>query len=113
MASGSDWAAWLSPTVDGDYRVEFTMAHISNEMRECINECTTCHQVCISTIQHCLQKGGMHAEQPHVRLLADCAQICAVSADFMLRGSQHHPHTCGECAEICDDCARDCDRMAN
>jgi hypothetical protein len=48
-----------------------------------------------------------------VRLLADCAQICATSADFMLRSSHHHPHVCGVCADICEDCARDCDRMAD
>src|SRR2546421_12143120 len=83
------------------------------EMRECIDNCTRCHQVCLSTIQHCLQKGGRHAQQPHLRLMADCVQICAVSADFMLRGSLHHGHTCGVCAEICEDCARDCEAMGD
>src|SRR6267143_669525 len=82
-------------------------------MRQCIDECTRCHQICLSTIQVCLQKNGMRAEPEHVRLLADCMQICATSADFMLRGSQHLPHVCGVCAEICEDCARDCDRMAD
>jgi hypothetical protein len=84
-----------------------------NDMQHCIEECTTCHQTCLKTIQHCLKKGGKHAEQQHVRLLADCAQICAISADFMLRGSELHTHTCGVCAEICERCAEDCQRMAD
>ena len=85
---------------------------MSQDMRRCVEECTTCHQVCLQTIQHCLSMGGKHAEQPHIRLLADCAQICAVSADFMLRGSTLHGRTCGVCADVCQRCADDCDRVA-
>ena len=84
---------------------------ISQDMRQCIAECTTCHQVCLQTIQHCLGMGGKHAEQSHIRVMADCAQICAVSADFMLRGSTLHGRTCGVCAEVCQHCAADCDRV--
>ena len=82
----------------------------SQQMRECIQECAGCHQVCLQTIQHCLAMGGKHAEQAHIRLLADCAQICAVSADFMLRGSDLHADTCGTCAAVCHRCGEDCDR---
>ena len=46
-------------------------------------------------------------------LLLDCAQICATSADFMLRMSDHHPQVCGVCADICDACARECESMAD
>ena len=84
---------------------------MTQDMRQCIQECTTCHQVCLQTIQHCLGMGGKHAEQGHIRLMADCAQICAVSGDFMLRGSHLHKRTCGVCAEVCQQCAEDCDRI--
>ena len=62
---------------------------------------------------HCLQKGGRHAEASHMRELADCAQICATSADFMLRGSQMHARTCAVCAECCERCAQSCERMGD
>ena len=88
-----------------------THQQMSQEMRQCIQECSGCHQICLQTIQHCLGMGGKHAEQSHIRLLADCAQICAVSADFMLRGSPLHGRTCGVCAEVCERCAQDCDRV--
>lgn len=84
---------------------------MNQEMRQCIQECANCHQVCLQTIQHCLAMGGKHAEQAHIRLLADCAQICAVSADFMLRGSTLHSRTCDVCAEVCQECAADCNRI--
>ncbi len=83
------------------------------EMQECIRECTECHQTCLSTIPHCLHKGGAHSDPDHIRLMIDCAQICQTSADFMLRGSSLHTETCRACAEICERCAQDCDRIAD
>ena len=89
------------------------MSHhqMSQDMQQCIEHCTRCHQVCLQTIQHCLGMGGMHAEQSHIRLLADCAQICSINADFMLRDSPLHARTCAICAEVCQHCAADCDRF--
>ncbi len=82
-------------------------------MQECISNCTACHQSCLELVPHCLSMGGEHASPEHIRLLLDCADICATSADFMLRGSEFHHLTCGVCAEICQRCADDCERMAN
>jgi len=83
------------------------------EMRTCIEECTRCHAICVETTQHCLQKDGQHAEARHIRTMQDCAQICATSADFMLRGSELHVNTCAACAEICEACAKSCEQMAD
>jgi hypothetical protein len=85
---------------------------ISADMRECISNCTECHAICTETAQHCLGMGGAHAAPEHIGLLLDCAQICATSADFMLRGSALHSRTCGVCAEACQRCAEDCERLA-
>jgi len=60
------------------------------DMNQCIQDCIRCHQVCIETINHCLQKGGKHAAAEHIRTLADCAEICQTSANFMLRNSELH-----------------------
>jgi hypothetical protein len=57
---------------------------------------------------HCLQMGGAHAAANHVRLMLDCAEICQTSANFMLRGSDLHGHTCRACAVVCRRCAEDC-----
>lgn len=84
---------------------------VSDEMQMCILNCLQCHQVCEVTIDHCLRKGGHHADSVHIQILRDCAQICSVSADFMLRGSDLHMRTCDICAEVCIRCAQDCERM--
>jgi hypothetical protein len=85
----------------------------STEMEQCIDNCTQCHAICIETAAHCLSKGGMHSAPDHIRLLQDCAQICATSADFMLRGSDLHGRTCAVCADVCTRCAESCERMAD
>ncbi len=87
------------------------MAHIHSEMRSCIDACQSCHDVCIETLTHCLSKGGKHAAADHIRSLADCAQICATSADFMLRGSPAHTAICDTCADVCDQCAKSCEQL--
>jgi hypothetical protein len=82
-------------------------------MQDCITDCLDCHSVCLSTIAHCLTKGGEHASPEHIRLLQDCAQICMTSADFMLRKSPAHQMVCRLCAGICELCAAECARMAD
>jgi hypothetical protein len=86
------------------------MHHDSN-MEQCIENCLQCHRLCVETMTHCLHMGGKHAEANHIRLLADCAQICHTSADFMLRGSDMHGYTCAACAQVCQRCAEDCERI--
>lgn len=56
---------------------------------------------------------GRHAEAAHIRLLLDCVQICATSADFMARGSDLHAETCAVCADVCERCARDCEQFGD
>jgi hypothetical protein len=89
------------------------MSQHGTEMQECIDNCTQCHNICVETIDHCLEMGGKHADAAHIRILQDCAQACATSADFMLRGSDLHPQTCGVCAEACERCAESCEELAD
>jgi hypothetical protein len=85
--------------------------HTSTKMQQCIDECLSCHRICLETIAHCLKMGGKHAEASHIRWLQDCAEICQTSANFMLHGSELHARTCGVCAEVCEKCAESCARI--
>jgi hypothetical protein len=89
-----------------------TTGQIPQAMQECIAECSQCHNTCLETVSHCLELGGPHADPAHIGLLLDCTDICRVSADVMLRGSERHVLTCGVCAEVCEACSDDCERMA-
>lgn len=67
-----------------------------------------CHRACEQTMVHCLAQGGPHATRDHIRLLMDCSEICALTSDFLSRGSPFHRQTCQACAMICEECAEDC-----
>lgn len=90
-----------------------TNSTIDPKMQQCIDECTRCHQTCLSTARYCLEQGGKHAAANHITLLLDCAEICQVSANFMARKSQQHTITCGACAKICRACEQDCRQMGD
>lgn len=86
---------------------------LSDEMQKCIENCASSHQVCEQTLAYCLTKEGGHVEPRHLKALIDCAQICAVSADFMSRDSKIHSYTCHACAEACLACAKMCDGFSD
>jgi hypothetical protein len=81
------------------------------EITACIDACVVCHAVCTEAIAQSLERGGEQSAFPHVRLLLDCAEICQVSANFLLRGSNLHVETCAVCADVCDRCAVECESM--
>ena len=88
------------------------MHGLSPQMRACVDACLNCYVSCLSGFSgHCLVVGGPHVEAGHARLMLACAEICRTSAHFMLLGTPHHKHTCAECAEICTQCAQDCERL--
>lgn len=86
-------------------------AQISPDMREAIQICEECHDICTETTAYSLRQGGSYAESELVGLLLDCSQMCAVSADFMLRLSHFHGRVCDVCSAICRRCADACERV--
>jgi len=90
-----------------------TAQHRDPAMNSCIENCSNCHAICLETVTYCLGQGGKHAEAGHIGLLLSCADICATSADTMLRGAKVHKATCGACATICDACAASCESMGS
>jgi len=86
------------------------MKLLDDNTKKCIAACGECREECESVLfQHCFKKGGRHVEERHVRLMADCIEICLTAANFMLRGSDTHAAICGVCTEICEACADSCD----
>lgn len=83
----------------------------SIDMEACITGCLACHAVCLQTVEHCLEVGGAHAAQRHIRLLLDCAELREASAHFMMRRSPFEGRVCALCAEACRACEDACRRM--
>ncbi len=82
-----------------------------DEMQECITGCLACHATCLQTVAHCLDVGGAHVTQQHVRLLLDCAELCLSSAHLMITRSPYAGRSCALCAEACRACEAACLEM--
>jgi hypothetical protein len=88
------------------------MTERHDEMRIAIHACMGCYQTCLgAAMTHCLEKGGEHAAPAHLRLMLACAEACRTAGHLMLLDDPHHARFCAECAAICEDCARDCERL--
>lgn len=90
------------------------MHQMSAGMQACIEACLNCYRTCFgAAMTHCLETGGKHVEPQHFRLMLACAEICRTSAHVLLMQSDHGKHLCRECAEVCDACAADCERVGD
>ncbi len=85
------------------------MNQLSQQVRDAIKALQHCHATCHSmALTHCLEKGGAHARPQHLRLMLDCAAICAFTADALGRKSQFHAPFAALCADVCETCAEAC-----
>lgn len=99
----------------GSTKLSGTKTHLENwlnlpsSMQICIQNCTDCYQMCSHLVDHCLSKGSNHSNSTHIKVLLDCARVCNLSADLMIRHSEFHGSICGACAEVCLACAESCE----
>lgn len=87
--------------------------NISTPIEVCIDNCTNTYKLCSRMITYCLEKGGEYAKPRHIELLQDCARICGISANFMIRGSDFYSLTCAACAKISLVCAESCEAFTD
>ena len=79
--------------------------------RDCLRACRDAQAACLETAGYSVRMKGYYAEIGHLRLLEDCAKLCEVSIDFLLRGSEMQISVLGLCADVCRRCASDCERF--
>ena len=89
------------------------LPHIDEQMHECIDNCSDCHDVCVATIRYCLDQGGDHASPGHIEAMLDCAATCDACRDLMLHGSELHHASCALCARACERCAESCESFGD
>jgi hypothetical protein len=78
----------------------------------CIEACNSCAVACNHCAASCLQEQDVKMMARCIALDLDCAQICALAAAAMARGSEHAKAICGLCADICQSCADECAKHA-
>jgi hypothetical protein len=75
---------------------------LSDEQRECIENCNEATQVCEWCADECLGDPDM---EECARRCRDVADLTALHARFMARGSGHSGALAEACAEACEACA--------
>lgn len=78
----------------------------------CIALCLECARLCEKCATACRQLGN-NALNHCIALCRNCAEICFLDAKFMLRETPFHFRTCQLCAEICNECATECDKAVS
>ncbi len=86
---------------------------IDAEDRSLLANLAQCHESCLEGVMHSLDEGGDFAKKEHVLWLLDCAEICIVAENFVIRGSEYAGDLLSICAFICDDCAESCKTLFN
>ena len=87
---------------------------MESPFQENIDACLDCHSMCLRmAMTFCLERGGRHVEQKHLRLMLNCAELCQTSANFMLSDSPMHGRVCLICAEACEACAKSCEQVGD
>ncbi len=85
------------------------LRHSGGGHYECMQACWDCSYECKQALYtHCLEAGGRHVSEQHVKVMSDCIQICQTVADFLARESELHVALFIACAEICESCAQSC-----
>ena len=96
------------------HAAESERSQVESPFQENIDACLDCHSMCLRmAMTFCLERGGRHVEQKHLRLMLNCAELCQTSANFMLSDSPMHGRVCLICAEACEACAKSCEQVGD
>jgi len=74
----------------------------------CIEACNACAAACNHCAAACLKEPDVQMMAQCIAQDVDCAQICALAAAMMARGSGHQTALCQVCAEVCQACGDEC-----
>lgn len=77
----------------------------SLDLEHCLEACQSCVRLCQQSAVCCLALPAAPVEA--VRILLDCADVCALAGRLRLRH-----HTARVCADICRACAAVCEALA-
>lgn len=82
---------------------------------KCADACFDCEKECSEAFHYCckqLSSGkATHAKAMH--LCVDCADICSTAGKLVSRKSPLMVFTCQACAECCDACVAECDKLSD
>lgn len=77
--------------------------------KECILACQKCAALCEQCAVSCSLSSRVNALTKPLELSIYCADMCRLTAVFLMRGELHSVRFCALCAEICEICAMECE----
>ena len=80
---------------------------LSEEQRECIENCNEAAEVCEWCADECIGEEGM---EECARLCRDVADLTSLHARFMARNSDFSSDLAEACADACEACADECEQ---
>ena len=80
------------------------------KLESCIEACQRCAITCEHCSTACLNEDDVKMMVPCIMLDRSCAEMCALAAREMARGSMFANQTCRLCAEICQACGDECSK---
>ena len=72
-------------------------------LSKCAAECSRCATAC-------LDEEDVKMMSRCIRLDIDCAEICALAGSFVARGSENAEDVLALCADLCNECADECEK---
>jgi hypothetical protein len=87
------------------------MSH--EKFQSCIDECNSCAVECRHCAVSCLGEKDVEMLTRCIKLNYDCSSICLLAIELMAGGSEFAKKFCVLCADVCDECAAECEKHSH
>lgn len=84
-----------------------------HEYKECIEACIKAAALCNHCASACLQEAEVKMMTKCIQLDIECAVLCETAARLMSIGSPRALEVCRLCAQLCRECADECESHDN
>lgn len=101
---------------EGETRVETSVSGKNirkNKFQTTIEVLNDCAQACNACMTDCLQEEDVKMLAECIRLNRDCADICALTSEYLSRESAVAPALAKLCVVVCDTCAKECEKHSH
>jgi hypothetical protein len=86
------------------------MTNNPQSYQACIDACLQCAFICNHCASSCTQEKNIEMLAKCIQLDMECSAICYAAAQLMSLNSSHAKALCRLCAEICEECGRECSK---
>jgi len=81
--------------------------------KECINACLSNVAACQHCATECLKEDDIKMLSLCIAITRECALVCSANAQLLAIDGDNAMMLCGECATLCEVCAKQCERNSD